>query len=84
VSQKPLKFTPRALTALAERTIEKRWAEDAMLYPDWVEPDSSPERKRAFKAIPLAENRILRVVYAEQDDEIRIITVFFDRDAKKP
>ena len=82
--QKLLKFTPHALTALGERAIEQQWAEDAVFVPDWVEVDPSPDRRRAFKAIPSAGNRILRVVYAESVAEIRIITVFFDRNAKRP
>ncbi len=77
-------YSPHALTMLQERHIERAWVEAALGRPDWIETDPTRDRLRAFKVIPLAGNRILRVVYVETEAEIRVITVFFDRNAKNP
>jgi hypothetical protein len=81
---KPLRMTVHGNTALRERGIELRWVETAISQPDWTALDPHPDRTRAFKIIPERDRRILRVVYAETLSEIRLITAFFDRDAKKP
>jgi hypothetical protein len=79
-----LTFTAHALNMLSERNIERAWVEAALDQPDWTEMDPSPDRHRAFKAVPEARSRILRVVYVDAPEEIRVITAFFDRNAKKP
>lgn len=76
-------FTPHCKTALHERGIDERWVEATLMFPDWTASDPRPDRTRAFKAIPERQGRFLRVVYAETPMEIRVITAFFDRDAKK-
>jgi len=40
--------------------------------------------ERRFRVIPEFGGRILRIACIETADEIRILTVFFDRDARKP
>lgn len=77
-------FTAHGKTSLQERRIDVRWVESTVARPDWTAPDPHPDRIRAFKSIPEHENRILRVVSAQTAEEIRVITVFFDRDAEKP
>lgn len=77
-------FSAHAENMLAERRIDRSWVEMALAEPDWVEPDPKPDRKRAFRAIARAGGRILRVVFTETAGEFRIVTVFFDRNAKRP
>jgi len=83
-TQKKVTFSPHALTTLSSRGIEREWAERTLFDPDWTATDPLADRMRMFKAIPERNGRILRVVYAESPSEIRVITVFFDRNAKKP
>ncbi len=84
MQSKSIVLTPHASTALRERGIDERWVEAALARPDWTALDPCPGRTRVFKAIPEREGRVLRVVYTETAAEIRVITAFFDRDAKKP
>jgi hypothetical protein len=69
---------------LAERGIERAWVERAVNEPETVESD--PVRDdiyRAFRAIPKRNGRVLRVVYATNGKQIRIITAFFDRTQRR-
>jgi len=78
-------FTRHAETMLLERGIAREWAERVLTSPGWEELDpSNPGQKRAFAAIAEAGGKILRVVYTVQAGEKRVITLFFDRRAKKP
>jgi hypothetical protein len=79
---KSLRLTAHAQTRLERRRIERAWVEATLAEPDWVEQDpSGPGVERRFKRIALAGGRILRVVCAETDAEIRVITALFDRNA---
>ena len=76
---KPLRFTRHAEDAIVNTTLignRLRGRErTAMVSPD-------PRRagvERRFRLIPEFGNRILRVACFEVEDEIRILTVFFDR-----
>jgi hypothetical protein len=81
---KPIRFTQHALDTLRNRAIERAWAEAAVRNPDWVEPDASrPEVERRFRRTPEAGARTIRVPVVETDDEIRVITVMFDRNARR-
>ncbi len=83
--RKPLRFTRHAEDAIAERELDDDWIEKTVREPEWSRPD--PRRagvERRFRAIPEFGDRILRVACIETADEIRILTVFFDRDARKP
>jgi hypothetical protein len=40
--------------------------------------------ERRFATISEREDRVLRVVCLESDTEIRVITVFLDRSARRP
>jgi hypothetical protein len=55
-------------------------AQDAIDEPD----PRRPGVERRFRAIPEYGNRVLRVACYETVVEIRILTVFFDRDARRP
>jgi hypothetical protein len=83
--RKPLRFTRHAQDAVEERTLDIDWIERTVREPEWSRPD--PRRagvERRFRVIPEHGSRILRVACIETADEIRILTVFFDRDARKP
>ena len=82
---KPLFLTQHAWDAVEERKINPAWIERAVRMPDWIVPD--PHRQgveRRFRVIPEYGNRVLRAACYETMDEIRILTVFFDRDARRP
>ena len=83
--QKPLRFTRHAEDAIGERELDPEWIEMTVREPEWSHPD--PRRsgvERRFRAIPEFGGRILRIACIETADEIRILTVFFDRDARRP
>ena len=73
------------MTSVAQREIELEWIEKTVFDPDWVVPDvEDPALERRFDAISGFGGRILRVVCFENSEEVRIITVFFDRKARRP
>ena len=82
---KPLRFTRHAQDVIVERELDHTWIERTVREPEWSRPD--PRRagvERRFRAIPEFGGRVLRVACFETADEIRILTIFFDRDARKP
>tara|TARA_R110002020_G_scaffold16307_19_gene57733 strand:- start:21632 stop:21889 length:258 start_codon:yes stop_codon:yes gene_type:complete len=82
---KPIRYTRHAETVLMERDLEKAWVERTVYQPDWrtSEPrDNSAERR--FRTVPERQGRILRVICVENALEIRIISVFLDRRARRP
>ena len=75
------------LSKHAQEAVEKRylpleWIERTLAAPDFTHPDRDPTLTRSFKAIDEAGDRILRVVHRPQGNDILIVTVHFDRDAK--
>jgi len=81
---KPIRFTQHALDTLRDRGIQRAWAEAAVRNPDWVKPDAgSPGVERRFRRTPEAADRVLRVPVVETNDEIRVITAMFDRNARR-
>ncbi len=82
---KPLTWTQHARDAIEERELAPEWIEQAVREPDWSEPDlRRPGVDQRFRVIPAFGNRILRVACFETATEIRIVTAFFDRDARQP
>ncbi|MBO6901097.1 MAG: DUF4258 domain-containing protein [Rhizobiaceae bacterium] len=82
---KPVRFTAHAETVLRERRLEREWIERAAQSPEWTESDrANPEAERRFRAVPERDGRILRVVCVETGSEIRIISAFLDRKARRP
>jgi len=82
---KPLRFTRHADDVIVERKLDRSWIEMTVRRPDWSSPD--PVRagvERRFREIPDNGGRILRVACSESEEEIRILTVFFDRNARRP
>lgn len=82
---KPLVYTAHARHAAAERQLDPDWIRRAALEPDWQEADPNrPDVVRRFRVIPEYEGRVLRVVCLESANEVRILTAFFDRGARRP
>jgi uncharacterized DUF497 family protein len=82
---KKLVLTEHAEDALIERELDLNWIERAVRDPSWTVPDPRrPGVERRFRAIPEFGGRILRVACYETASEIRIVTVFFDRNARRP
>jgi hypothetical protein len=65
---------------IAERGIDRSWVERAVNEPDAVETDPARDNVfRAFRSIEERQGRVLRVVYSRGENEVRVITAFFDR-----
>jgi hypothetical protein len=71
-----------ALDQIADRRLDPAWVERAALHPDWSEPDPQPGVTRHF-LVPELGGRVLRVVAADRDDERHVLTVHFDRGARR-
>ena len=81
---KRISFTQHALDSMRDRKLDAVWVEATARSPEWTTPD--PERQgveRRFRRIPEADGRVLRVPVVETDDYIRVITVVFDRNARR-
>ncbi|MGE0502678.1 MAG: DUF4258 domain-containing protein [Rhizobiaceae bacterium] len=84
-SNKPIRYTRHAETVLEERKINRDWVETTLFTPDWDSIDpAAPEITRRYRPVPERDGRILRVVFVETPDEIRILSAYFDRGARKP
>lgn len=81
---KPLRFTAHARTAMAERELAEAWVTATALAPEWEAPDPRPGTVRRYRAIPERGGRILRVACVETANEIRILSAFLDRRARRP
>ena len=82
---KPLRFTRHAEDVIVERNLDRSWIERAVRKPEWSRSDQNRAGvELRFRTIPEFGDRVLRVACAENDDEIRILTVFFDRNARRP
>lgn len=80
-----LQLTRHADVAAAEREIELAWIERTAFEPEWTSPDPvTAEVERRYRTIPEHGGRVLRVACIETATEIRVVTVFFDRGAKRP
>lgn len=75
-----LVLTRHAQDMIEEREIDLSWDEQTISAPAYKEQDPArPEVIRAFRRIAERDGRMLRVVYAADNDTIRVLTVFFDR-----
>jgi hypothetical protein len=80
MAQKALSFTQHAEDMLAEREIEREWVERTIAQPETIEADARRAGVTlAFRRIPERDDRILRVAFVETDQEIRVVTTYFDR-----
>jgi hypothetical protein len=70
---------------LAEREIDKAWVERTVRNPEWRGPNLGDQAvERRFRSVPERGGRFLRVVCVETEQEIRILSAFLDRRARKP
>jgi hypothetical protein len=81
---KPIQFSQHARDQLLERNLERDWVERTLLEPKFIREDPRKDGTwRAFRQIPEAGGRWLRVVYSERDEGRFIVTVFLDRGAER-
>ena len=81
---KKIVFTQHTKDAIRERGIEPDWVILAVVDPEWTQRDSyRHDIERRFRSVPEFGNRVLRVACFETVEEVRIITAFFDRHARK-
>jgi Domain of unknown function (DUF4258) len=72
-----------ALGQIADRRLDLAWVERVAFQPDWSEPDPQPGVTRHYGTVPEFGGRVLRVVVADRGDERHILTVHFDRGARR-
>ena len=73
-------LTAHAEDMLVERNIDRSWVEAAIHSPEALEDDpSQPGALRAFRRVAERDGRYLRVVYIQENDNVRVLTAFFDR-----
>jgi hypothetical protein len=83
--RKPLRFARHAQDAIVERQLDQSWIERTVREPEWSRADPRrPHVERRFRVVPEFDGGVLRVACIETADEIRVLTVFFDRDARQP
>ena len=81
---KKLELTAHARLRSQERGLPLRWIEATVCNPDWTEADPRDASiQRRFRAIGEKNGRILRVACVETETTIRVITVTFDRNARR-
>ena len=79
-----VRLTKHAQDAIEFRNLAFDWIAETVSAPDFVEPDPRhPERTRSYKAITAFGGRVLRVVHRPDGDDILVITVHFDRGARR-
>jgi len=84
VEDKSIVLSKHAQDMADEREIPRQWIERVLRNPAFEQPDRrNPRAMRAYASIPEAGNRMLRVVYYDRGTEIRVITLFFDRQATR-
>jgi Domain of unknown function (DUF4258) len=82
---KSVVLSGHAKLVATERQIDLNWIERAVRTPEWRTADPTwPGAERRFASVPERQNRVLRAVCVESDTEIRVITVFLDRRARRP
>ena len=79
-----VRLTKHAREAVAERQIALAWIEATVSSPDRVSPDPRHlDRTHSYKAIAEFSGRVLRVVHRADGTDTLVITVHFDRGAKR-
>ena len=69
---------------MAEREIEEVWVAETVAQPDWTEADPNDlALTRYFRTVEERGGRTLRAVAKVELFEVVVVTVFFDRNAKR-
>jgi hypothetical protein len=77
-------FTRHAEDMLKEREIDREWVRNTIEEPDTIAPDlKRPGVLLAFRQIPERGGRVLRVAHVRSNAEVKVLTVFFDRQRTK-
>jgi len=80
MGKRPPRFSLHALDVLRERQISRDWVQRVIDNPGLVLPDlADPALVHALAPIAERDGRVLRVVYNQEVDPIRVVTAFFDR-----
>ena len=77
-----MRLTAHASLMLHRRAIAREWVEDTLRLPS-IEMDDTRDSslKLAFRQIPQAGDKWLRVVYRMENNHVHVIvTAFFDRN----
>ncbi len=76
------KFSKHASEMLKERNVSESWVWETVNNPDWdtLGPD---ENMHYFKVIPESGERVLHAIVNHKVSPKRIVTVFFDRKARR-
>ena len=78
-----LQFTRHAVQVMAEREIAVEWVERAVSGPTLRASDpNDPEVERFLRPISERDGRVLRVVVNTNAVPWRVVSVFFDRNAR--
>lgn len=76
-------LTHHARAALVKRKIPVEWLERTLTAPQWREHDATDsELEHRLAAIPECSNRVLRVIVNVRATPERVVTLFFDRNAR--
>ncbi|KAA5805187.1 DUF4258 domain-containing protein [Alkalicaulis satelles] len=79
-----LRLTAHAAERIGARGISTDQIKAALTDPDWTTPDpEDPVLVRYYKAMPVPDGRVLRVVARRESGEHAIVTAFFDRGARR-
>ena len=77
-------FSRHARSQITERKIERQWVVKTVSEPEFVREDANDQNViLAFRRIPEAGDRWLRVVYTARAEKVIVITAFFDRKARR-
>ncbi|MEW6777753.1 MAG: DUF4258 domain-containing protein [Bdellovibrionota bacterium] len=81
----PYELSKHAADVIVEREIPLEWVARTVASPAWREADPSDDTL-VHALLPIGEfgGRILRVVYNPRTAPWRIVTVHFDRRARRP
>ena len=79
-----VRLTAHGASMMHQRRVLLQWVEDTLRDPMILRPDAKDGTlKLAFRKIPEAGERWLRVVYRLEGNTHIIVTAFFDRDQEK-
>lgn len=77
-------LTDHAAEVVTQRAIRREWIAETLERPDWREGDrSDPALLHFLKRFTGLDDRVLRVIVRAEGDRYRVITVFFDRRARR-
>jgi uncharacterized DUF497 family protein len=84
VPEKQLQLTAHARLPMRDRQISIDWVDLTARAPEWTDGDpKDPAVERRYRAIGQFGGRILRVACVETATTIRVISVMFDRNARR-